>query len=218
MKNKDFLPSLPWLERRLRHAFCASAACAVLAGCATVKPAPKINTYVVLLPEEGSAPTSVIVGDGAQALTLDQPFSGATVDSAGMIERKSPTAAEIDQTFAAALAAQPPKPISFTLYFDTNSTQVITASRPQLDALMAEAARRQAVEVQVTGHTDRVGSDADNDRLSLQRAESVRAMLVQIGIKAMFIRAVGRGEREPLVPSADEQPEARNRRVEVILR
>ncbi|HSQ12377.1 MAG TPA: OmpA family protein, partial [Candidatus Deferrimicrobium sp.] len=197
------------LDWRLRHAFCACAACAVLAGCATVKPAPKINTYVVLLPEEGGAHTSVIVGEGAHALTLDQPLSGATVDSEGKIERKSPTAAEADKTFAAALAAQPPKPISFTLYFDTNRTQVTTASRPQLAALMAEAARRQAVEVQVTGHTDRVGSDADNDRLSLQRAESVRAMLVQNGIKAMFIRAVGRGEREPLVPSADEQPEAR---------
>ncbi|HSQ12904.1 MAG TPA: OmpA family protein [Candidatus Deferrimicrobium sp.] len=218
MKNKDFPPSPRWLGWRLRHAFWASAACAVLAGCATVKPAPKINTYVVLLPEEGGAPTSVIVGEGAHVLTLDPPFSGATVDSEGKIERKSPTAAEADKTFGAALAAQPPKPISFTLYFDTNSTQVTTASRPQLDALMAEAARRQAVEVQVTGHTDRVGNAADNDRLSLQRAETMRTMLVQNGIKATFIRAVGRGEREPLVPTADEQPEARNRRVEVLLR
>mgnify|MGYP001229772738 CR=1 FL=1 len=218
MKNKNFPPSFRWLDWRLRHAFCAYAACAVLAGCATVKPAPKINTYVVLLPEEGGAPTSVIVGEGAHALTLDQPLSGATVDSEGKIERKSPTAAEADKTFAAALAAQPPKPISFTLYFDTNSTQITTASRAQLDALMAEAARRQAVEVQVTGHTDRVGNAADNDRLSLQRAETMRTMLVQNGIKATFIRAVGRGEREPLVPTADEQPEARNRRVEVLLR
>ncbi|MGZ8466003.1 MAG: OmpA family protein [Candidatus Binatia bacterium] len=218
MKNKNFPPSFRWLDWRPRHAFCAYAACAVLASCATVKPAPKINTYVVLLPEEGGAPTSVIVGEGAHALTLDQPLSGATVDSEGKIERKSPTAAEADKTFAAALAAQPPKPISFTLYFDTNSTQITTASRAQLDALMAEAARRQAVEVQVTGHTDRVGNAADNDRLSLQRAETMRTMLVQNGIKATFIRAVGRGEREPLVPTADEQPEARNRRVEVLLR
>lgn len=191
---------------------------ALLTGCATVKPAPKANTYVVLLPEEGGAPTAVIVGEGNGALTLDRPFSAAMVDTEGKIERKSPTAAETDKTFAAAFAAQPPKPISFTLYFDTNSTQVSTASRPQLDALMTEAARRQAVEVQVTGHTDRVGSVADNDRLSLQRAEAVRTMLVQNGIKATFIRAVGRGEREPLVATADEQPEARNRRVEVILR
>jgi OmpA-OmpF porin, OOP family len=202
----------------LRQAIQASIACAVIAGCATVKPAPKVNTYVVLLPEENGTPTAVIVGEGASALTLDRPFSAATVDSEGRIDRKSPTAVEVNQTFAAALAAQPPKPISYTLYFETNSTQITAGSRPQLEALMADAARRQAVEVQVTGHTDRVGSDADNDRLSLQRAEAVRTMLVQSGIKATFIRAVGRGEREPLVPTADEQPEARNRRVEVILR
>ncbi len=193
-------------------------ACLMLAGCATVKPAPKVNTYVVLLPEEGGASTAVIVGEGAQAVTLDQPFGGATVDSAGNIQRQASSAAQTDQIFGAALAAQPPKALSFTLYFDTNSTQVTAASRLQLDTLMAEAARRQAVEVQVTGHTDRVGSDADNDRLSLQRAEAVRTMLVQNNIKATFIRAVGRGEREPLVPTADEQAEPRNRRVEVILR
>ena len=193
-------------------------ACVLFVGCATVQPPAKSNTYVVLLPEESGAPTSVIVGEGTNALTLNRPFSAAIVSSDGRVDQKSSTAAETDKIFAAALAAQPPKPISFTLYFETNSTQITAASRPQLESLMTEAARRQAVEVQVTGHTDRVGSDADNDRLSQQRAEAVRTMLVQTGIKATFIRAVGRGEREPLVPTADEQPEARNRRVEVILR
>lgn len=218
MKSKSLRPARRWIVRQLRNVLWVSAACAFFAGCATVKPASKVNTYVVLLPEESGARAALIVGDGANALTLDRPFNAASVDSAGKPERKSPTAAETDKIFAAALAAQPPKPISFTLYFETNSTQITPGSRPQLEALMADAARRQAVEVQVTGHTDRVGSDADNDRLSLQRAESVRSMLVQTGIKATFIRAVGRGERESLVPTADEQPEARNRRVEVILR
>jgi OOP family OmpA-OmpF porin len=74
------------------------------------------------------------------------------------------------------------------------------------------------VEVQVTGHTDRVGSVADNAQLSLQRAEAVRAMLIQRGINSSFLRAVGRGEREPLIPTADQQAEPRNRRVEVIVR
>ena len=108
--------------------------------------------------------------------------------------------------------------MSFTLYFLTNSTEVAANSRADLDLLLNEVAGRQAVEVQVTGHTDRVGSDEDNDRLSLQRAEAVRAMLIQRGIKATFIRAVGRGEREPLVPTEDGQEEALNRRVEVIVR
>jgi outer membrane protein OmpA-like peptidoglycan-associated protein len=74
------------------------------------------------------------------------------------------------------------------------------------------------VEVQVTGHTDRVGSVASNDSLALERAQAVRDMLIQRGLQASFIRPVGRGEREPLVPTPDEQEEPRNRRVEVIVR
>jgi outer membrane protein OmpA-like peptidoglycan-associated protein len=184
----------------------------LLTGCSAV------NTLVVLLPEEGGAPAAVTVGEGSRATILDSPLSAAAVDTRGNIEKRAITADEVNRTFAAALAAQPPKAVSFTLYFETNSTEVTASSRASLDTLFAEVAKRQAVEVQVTGHTDRVGGVADNDRLSLQRAEAVRSMLIQRGIKATFVRAVGRGEREPLVPTADEVPEARNRRVEVIVR
>jgi outer membrane protein OmpA-like peptidoglycan-associated protein len=142
----------------------------------------------------------------------------ATVDSSGNVRRAVISEEEMQKTFGEALGAQPPKSVSFTLYFDTASTEVTRDSRATLDSLFAEVARRQAVEVQVTGHTDRVGTDTDNDRLSLERAEAVKEMLVQRGLKTTFIRAVGRGEREPLVPTPDQQPEPRNRRVEVIVR
>jgi outer membrane protein OmpA-like peptidoglycan-associated protein len=128
------------------------------------------------------------------------------------------TQEDVNRSFGAALAAQPPKAVSFTLYFDSNSTEVAPNSRAALESVLKEVGKRQAVEVQVTGHTDRVGNVADNDRLSLQRAEAVRAILIKRGIAATFIRAVGRGEREPLIPTADEQFEARNRRVEIIVR
>ena len=183
-----------------------------LSGCASV------NTFVVLLPEEGGAPSAVTLGAGNQRAVLDKPYSAAVVDTRSNIETRTVTAEDANRTFADALAAQPPPAISFTLYFETNSVEVIPSSRPTLDALFAEVARRQAVEVQVTGHTDRVGSVADNDRLSLQRAEAVRAMLIQRGISSTFLRAVGRGEREPLIPTSDEQAEPQNRRVEVIVR
>jgi OOP family OmpA-OmpF porin len=183
-----------------------------LSGCASG------NTFVVLLPEEGGAPSAVTLGAGNQRAVLDKPYSAAVVDTRSHIETRTVTAEDANRTFADALAAQPPPAISFTLYFETNSVEVIPSSRPTLDALFAEVARRQAVEVQVTGHTDRVGSAADNDRLSLQRAEAVRTMLIQRGINTSFLRAVGRGEREPLIPTPDEQAEARNRRVEVIVR
>ena len=185
---------------------------ALLTGCAST------NTFVVLLPEAGGAPTAVTVGEGDRATILDAPFSAAKVDTKGNIEKMIVTQEDVHRAFAAALAAQPPKAVSFTIYFDSNSSEVAPNSRAALESLLTEVAKRQVVEVQVTGHTDRVGNVADNDRLSLQRAEAVRAMLIQRGIAATFIRAVGRGEREPLISTADEQPEARNRRVEVIVR
>ncbi|HEY7559825.1 MAG TPA: OmpA family protein [Candidatus Binatia bacterium] len=199
-------------RRELVLCFIAAAAALLLASCATVK------TFVVLLPEESGAPSAVTVGEGNQQAILETPLSAVAVDARGNVEKTTITTEEVNRTFADALAAKPPKSISFTLYFDTNSTEVAAGSQPALAALLAEVAQRPAVEVQVTGHTDRVGTETDNDRLSLERAEAVRSMLIQRGIKASFIRAVGRGEREPLVPTPDEQPEPRNRRVEVIVR
>lgn len=198
--------SLKWL---VLHTLAASL---FVAGCATT------NTFVVLLPEEGGAASAVTVGGDTRRAVLDKPYSAAVVDTRGGIETKTITAEEANRMFADALAAQPPQPISYTLYFESNSVEVTPSSQPVLEAFFAEVAKRQAVEVQVTGHTDRVGSDADNDRLSLQRAEAVRTMLIQRGINSNFLRAVGRGEREPLIPTPDEQPEPRNRRVEVIVR
>ena len=195
--------------------FRSSAACIVtllLAACSTTK------TLVALLPEESDTSGAVNLGEGARAVVLDAPLTIAIVDTRGNIDKKAVTQEEIQRTFGEALAAQPPKPLSFTLYFSIASTEVTPESQPILEALLAEVAKRQAVEVQVTGHTDRVGTDANNDRLSLERAEAVRDMLVQRGLKSNFIRAVGRGEREPLIPTPDDQPELRNRRVEVIVR
>jgi outer membrane protein OmpA-like peptidoglycan-associated protein len=199
-------------RQRLIFFAIIAASALLLASCASVR------TFVVLLPEENSAPSAVTVGEGAAQAILEVPLSAVAVDARGNVEKTNVTTEEINRTFADALAAQPPKSMSFTLYFDTNSTEVSAAARPVLAELFAEVAKRAAVEVQVTGHTDRVGTDTDNDRLSLERAEAVRAMLIQRGIQATFIRAVGRGEREPLVPTPDEQSEPRYRRVEVIVR
>jgi outer membrane protein OmpA-like peptidoglycan-associated protein len=184
----------------------------LLAACSATK------TLVVLLPEESGTSGAVTVGEGTRAAVLDDPLTAATVDTRGNIDKAAVTQEEVQRTFGAALAAQPPKPMSFTLYFNIASAEVTPDSQPILEALFAEVGKREAVEVQVTGHTDRVGTDANNDRLSLERAQAVRDMLVQRGLKTNFIRAVGRGEREPLIPTPDEQPEPRNRRVEVIVR
>ena len=195
-----------------RFAAYLLAAGLFISGCASV------NTYVVLLPEEGGAASAVTVAAGSQKTVLEKPYSVASVDTQGNIQSKAITAEEANRTFAAALAAQPPKPVSFTLYFETNSVEVTAASRPTLDALFSEVARRSAVEVQVTGHTDRVGTVSYNDALSLRRAERVRNDLVGLGIQRDRITIAGRGEREPIVQTEDEVVEPRNRRVEITVR
>ena len=81
-----------------------------------------------------------------------------------------------------------------------------------------EIARRPVPDVLIVGHTDTVGSDARNDALSRQRAEVVRQALIARGIPAKDIAVAGRGKREPIVATGDNVAEARNRRVEILVR
>jgi OOP family OmpA-OmpF porin len=176
------------------------------------------QTLVVVLPEGNRSSGAVAVGEGDQSTVLDSPMTSARVDARGRIEKGTVTQAEVDRDFVQALAAQPPESMSFVLYFEEGSTTLVEESKNSLLDLLAEVAKRQAVEVQVTGHTDTVGTEVDNDRLSAQRAHAVREMLIQQGLQAKFVRDVGRGERELLIPTPDGVREPRNRRVEVIVR
>ena len=81
-----------------------------------------------------------------------------------------------------------------------------------------ECKARAGGEILVVGHTDRVGSVESNDKLSLQRANAIAALLRSAGLPAELVTAVGRGERQPLVPTPDEVAEPRNRRAEIIIR
>jgi len=192
-------------------AYTALAGAVLLSACSTTK------ELVVLLPGEDGQIGAVAIAEPQRTTLLDTPLGAAKIDAKGRVTKDTLSAEDVKRTFAEALAAQPPKTLSFILYFE-KSTEIMPDSRATLDALLAEVAKRQAVEVQITGHTDRVGKVEDNDRLSIERAEAIRDVLINNGLHASFIRTVGRGEREPLIPTPDEQAEPRNRRVEVIVR
>ena len=121
-------------------------------------------------------------------------------------------------TLAEVVAALPERSSSFVLYFKSDTTDLTAESEPELPRIFAEIDRRQGVEVVVIGHTDRSGELGYNDRLSLERAEAIRAWLIGKGVKPEIITVAGRGEREPLVAPADGVREARNRRVEILVR
>src|SRR5262249_13148016 len=197
---------------RLLSLSIACVGALLLTACSTTK------ELVVLLPGEHGQSGAVTIGEGKRSTLLAAPLAAAKIDTQGRITQEVLPEHEVRQTFAQALAAEPPKPVSFILYFVNKSTEITPESSSTLRALFAEVAGRQAVEVQITGHTDRVGKVVDNDRLSLARAETIRDALISRGLKASFVRAVGRGEREPLIPTPDEVPEPRNRRVEILVR
>ncbi|MDD2884852.1 MAG: OmpA family protein [Dechloromonas sp.] len=182
---------------------------ALLAGCA--------NERVILLPSADGRQSAVVVRTGGDELLLDKPYA-ANERRIGLNIPYQSNAAEVQERYAATLAAQPMRPSSYTLYFMTGSNQLTPASEAEFARIKSEIAQRAASEARVIGHTDRVGSAEANDRLSKVRAERVRDLLVSEGVAADKLEAVGRGEREPLVPTADEVDEARNRRVEIAIR
>jgi outer membrane protein OmpA-like peptidoglycan-associated protein len=179
---------------------------------------PKGSSLVVVLPEADGKVGTVVVRTDQGETRLDTAYAAARIDHGTQPARSTLSEGEVNSLFAVALAARPVPPVSFTLYFITGKDEITTESSGQLDSMFAELKRRPAPEVSVIGHTDRVGSDADNDRLSLRRAERVREDLVRMGVSPEAISVAGRGEREPLVPTADSVDEPRNRRVEINVR
>lgn len=184
----------------------------VTVSCSTEK------TLVVLLPDENKPENTLAVSQYNRTTILDEPMSAVEVNTLGHVRKKTMTDTEVEEIFSDALASQPPQSISFILYFEEGTTVVVPDSKKTLMDLFEEVEKRQAVEVQVTGHTDTVGSVIDNDRLSQERARTIKENLIERGLQASFIRAVGRGERELLVATPDNFREPRNRRVEVIVR
>ncbi len=202
-------------------AFLAPLLAAVLAGCASPPappPAPPpVTDRVILLPQADGSPSALLLAAGSQTLLLAQPYAGAELQG-GVLRAVTTDAASVQKSYGALLAQQPARPRSFVLPFEPNTHRLGAAAEPVLAELRAALASLPAAEVIVTGHTDRVGSVEANDRLSLARAEAVRELLVGAGVARAVITVAGRGERAPLVATADEVAEPRNRRVEIKIR
>ena len=194
-----------------RRCIAAASIAALLGGCA----APQGT--VVLLPDPQCRQTAVSVQQDGGTLLLDAPYAAARLSSSGP-RKETFSAPQVQAQFGAALAARPQPPAQFTLFFIDGRDEFTDASRPLIDRLFAEIASRPVPDVLVIGHTDSVGSDAFNDALSKQRGEVVRKALMARGVAAENIVVVGRGKREPVVPTADGVAEPRNRRVEILVR
>jgi len=197
---------------RIWPALAALLLAALLGACAS-----KPQGTVVLLPDAQGQNTAVVVKQDGGELLLDKPYAAAQLTSRGPLTASS-SAEQVQQQFGAALTARPLAPAQFTLYFIEGKDEFTDDSKRAIDSVLAEIGRRPVPDVLVVGHTDTVGTDAFNDTLSKQRGEVVRKALILRGIKVENVVVVGRGKREPIVPTADNVAEPRNRRVEILVR
>jgi len=110
----------------------------------------------------------------------------------------------------------PAVPRSYLVFFDFNKSDLTGQATRIVDQAASNAGPANVTRLTVTGHTDTVGSDAYNMRLSRRRAESVAARLEKDGIASSEIEIVAKGKRDLLVPTADGVREPQNRRVQIV--
>ena len=103
------------------------------------------------------------------------------------------------------------------IQFEFNSTALTGDSQEGVDMLASFLENHPEIQVELAGHTDNVGADAYNLKLSEERAEVVRQALVEKGIAESRLTAKGYGSTRPLVPNDSDEHRAINRRTEMIV-
>lgn len=202
------------LQRPLARSIIAAVALSIalsLTACAPV-------SRVILLPQAGGEPSAVVVRTPQSEAVIDSPYGVANVARSGRVGTDTTTADEVRARYPRLLAIEPMAPERFMLEFEPGTSDLTQEAQSRLEAVIQRAGVRPGGEIVVTGHTDRQGTVEANDQLSLQRALALRALFIERGFPPERIEAVGRGEREPLVPTEDEVPEPRNRRAEILVR
>lgn len=106
---------------------------------------------------------------------------------------------------------------SLRVNFEFDRSELLPTSGPTLDAVAAVLERHPEVHIEVGGHTDSVGPDDYNERLSTRRADAVRRALIERGVSPERIRARGHGESQPVLSDRTPTGRAMNRRVEFVL-
>jgi OOP family OmpA-OmpF porin len=141
-------------------------------------------------------------GDGVEDTDDKCPNKKGTKANQGCPDLSAADKAKIDKAFK-------------NLLFETNKAIIKKTSYPSLNGLADVMLNNPGMSLLLEGHTDDVGNDDANMRLSEQRAQAVKTYLVGRGIPDGYIDAKGYGETQPKVPNTNAANRAKNRRVEM---
>jgi outer membrane protein OmpA-like peptidoglycan-associated protein len=178
------------------------------------------QTLAVLLPDpgDGAVGRAVVSGNNAsiELAAARESTSVALTQSPAPVTVMSE--ADVKRIFGDALAALPPAPQHFMLYFRFESEELTDESHALMPQILQAVKDQPFPDVAVVGHTDTTGTRSGNFELGLRRARAIRARLVEAGVAAPVIDVSSHGEVDLLVKTADDVLEPRNRRVEITVR
>ena len=162
-------------------------------------------------------PATAAVGcDGALVQAAPAAPAPAPVIAAPAAPSAAPAPAPAP---APAAAPQPPAATKVTYaadaFFDFDKSVLKPEGKAKLDDLVGKVKDINLEVIIAVGHTDSVGTDAYNQRLSVRRAESVKAYLVSKGIEKNRVYTEGKGEKQPVADNKTAEGRAKNRRVEI---
>lgn len=120
-----------------------------------------------------------------------------------------------DVTFDFTLTVESKSVYTLRIHFETGKAVLYPESFAALDDLVKDLQLKKKMVIEIAGHTDNVGDDAANLKLSQARAETVRNYLIGKGISKDRITAKGYGETQPLASNETEEGRQKNRRTEV---
>jgi outer membrane protein OmpA-like peptidoglycan-associated protein len=103
------------------------------------------------------------------------------------------------------------------IFFDFAKAELRPESFPELQRLAAFLKINTTVSIELGGHTDNIGNDEANQKLSEERVEAVKSYLIDAGINKARLKAVGYGKKRPLVSNDTDEGRQQNRRVEFII-
>jgi OOP family OmpA-OmpF porin len=115
----------------------------------------------------------------------------------------------------------PPAPVSEKVtfaadaFFDFDKSVLKSEAKAKLDDLVSKTGGINLEVIIAVGHTDSVGSDAYNQKLSVARSEAVKAYLVTKGVEKNRVYTEGKGEKQPVADNKTAEGRAKNRRVEI---
>lgn len=202
----------------LPYALLATLATSMLVGCATPPPQQpaKSRSYVALLASPDGSVGKVLVRGSKGEQVISQAHFAALLDGSAA---PAPVDDEtLHRDCGEAMEARPELPQHFILYFESGGAKLTAESLALLPEIVDSANKRASVDMSIIGHSDTVGKAEVNETLSLKRAQAVADLIKSQGLNVEALIVESHGERNLLVPTPDETPEPRNRRVEISIR